>query len=195
MRFFDERASVWDKDHRCPDEETRIPLVMPYFALPRPPARVLDIGCGTGKLVPWIRPLLGRTGLLVESDFSRGMLRAGRAKGFPPDVVFSQTDAQMCCFKDRSFDAVVCFALFPHLENQPAALAGFRRLLGPGGLLLIAHTMGRGELNALFRCIGGPVARDFLPDGVSLTKMLSAAGFRRPMVIDRPHVYVAQAWA
>jgi SAM-dependent methyltransferase len=194
MTFFQSRASRWDSDHRCPEEERILPLIIPFLRLGKG-LRVLDLGCGTGKLVPWLRESLGPSGLVVEADFCRGMLEAGRDKGFGRRVRFLRTDAQLPAVARAAFDRVVCFALFPHLEDQAGALREFLRLLKPGCPLVIAHSMGREELNAHFCKIGGPLADDRLPDGPEMAAMLSAAGFRDIDIIDRPRYYIARAWA
>jgi hypothetical protein len=55
--------------------------------------------------------------------------------------------------------------------------------------------MGREELNAYLRRVGDPVGNDGLPDNAVMAAMLSWAGFHEPEIIDRPHCYIAGAWA
>jgi cyclopropane fatty-acyl-phospholipid synthase-like methyltransferase len=73
MTFFEARAARWDSNHACPGEERILPLIIPFLRLGKG-LRVLDLGCGTGKLVPWLRESVGPSGLVVEADFCRGML-------------------------------------------------------------------------------------------------------------------------
>jgi SAM-dependent methyltransferase len=195
MMFFEARAALWDTNHACPPGEERIlPLIIPFLRLGTG-LRVLDLGCGTGKLVPWLRESVGPSGLVVEADFCRGMLEAGRDKRFGRRVRFLRMDAQLPAVARAAFDRIVCFALFPHLEDQAGTLRELLRLLRPGSPLVIAHSMGREELNAHFRKVGGPLADDRLPDGPEMASMLSAAGFRDIDIIDRPRYYIARAWA
>lgn len=194
MMFFEARAARWDRDHSCPEEARTIPLIIPFLRLSAGD-RVLDLGCGTGKLVPWLREGVGPSGLIVEADYCRGMLEAGRSKRFGRRVRFVRMDAQAPAVAGGAFDRIVCFSLFPHLEDQAGALRGFRRLLKPGGPLVIAHTMGREALNAFFRRVGGPVGGDSLPDERQMTSLLSKAGFRNVEIADRPRHYIARAWA
>ncbi len=194
MTFFEARAARWDTDHTCPGEARILPLIIPFLRLAKG-LRVLDLGCGTGKLVPWLRESVGPSGLVVEADFCRGMLEAGRDKAFGRRVRFIRMDAQLPAVARASFDRIVCFALFPHLDDQAGALRGLLRLLKPGCPLVIAHSMGREELNAHFRRVGGPLADDRLPDGPEMAALLYASGFHDVDIIDRPRYYISRAWA
>ena len=194
MSFFEALAARWDADHACPGEARILPLIMPFLRLAAG-HRVLDLGCGTGKLVPWLRDGVGASGLIIEADFCRGMLEAGREKGFGRRVKFIRTDARFPGLARGAFDRIVCFALFPHLDDKARALRELRRLLRPGSPLVVAHSMGREELNAHFRRIGGPVADDRLPDVAEMCGLLTDAGFRGAEVFDRPRYYIARGWA
>jgi SAM-dependent methyltransferase len=194
MLFFNERAERWDVDHRCPDGDRLIPLIIPFLRLERG-NRVLDLGCGTGKLVPCMSETLGPSGTIVEADFCHGMLHAGQKKGFGSGVRFIQMDAHFPAVRAGRFDRMICFSLFPHLEDPAGALREFRRILKPGSPLVVAHTMGREDLNAFFRRSGGPIANDRLPENTEMISMMSRAGFRSPEIADRPKYYIARAWA
>src|SRR5688572_16393773 len=101
----------------------------------RPPARILDVGCGTGRLA---RRLAGElpASRVVGCDFSRGMLSQARAKGGPPGWVTG--DAERLPFADGAFDAVVSTEAFHWFPEPATALAGFHRVLAPHGRLLVA---------------------------------------------------------
>src|SRR4249920_1687323 len=91
-------------------------------------ARVLDLGCGVGQLLPDIRARAADA-FVVGIDLTEGMLR--RAAGSSVAVM----DGTRLGFADASFDAVVsCFVLF-HFPDPRAALEGVRRVLRPGGSL------------------------------------------------------------
>ena len=103
-------------------------------ALPRT-GRVLDLCCGTGTLTALAA---GRTGRAVGVDNSPAML--ARAEAARPGVPFVRADATRLPFGDRAFDGVVLsFAL--HEKDADAGRAMLdeaRRVLRPGGLLLVA---------------------------------------------------------
>jgi SAM-dependent methyltransferase len=93
-------------------------------------ARILDVGCGNGKL---FAPL-NRAGFDVFGlDVSRNALRALA----PFRVV--QGDARHLPFKAERFDAAVCYDVLQHLlaAERREAVGEMRRVLKPGGLLFI----------------------------------------------------------
>ncbi|HEX2746785.1 MAG TPA: class I SAM-dependent methyltransferase [Verrucomicrobiales bacterium] len=95
--------------------------------------RVLDAGCGTGLM----SLKLGATGRQTTGlDLSPDMIgRAGRRRS--PNVEFVQGDVENLPFADGSFDAVVNLISFHHYPAPARALAEFRRVLRPGGRLIL----------------------------------------------------------
>jgi len=93
-------------------------------------ARVLDLPCGTGRLLP----ALERAGYrVVGADVSLEMLRAGRARE-RERVPRVQADATRLPFQSGAFDAVVSVRFLFHLqpEERRAALAELGRVSGDG---------------------------------------------------------------
>jgi SAM-dependent methyltransferase len=97
--------------------------------------RVLDVGCGTGLLASRLRRELPGTEV-VGCDFSPGMLRHARAR--TPAAAWVQGDAGCLPFPRAAFDALVSTEAFHWFPDQRSALAEFRRVLRPGGHLLLA---------------------------------------------------------
>jgi len=118
------------------------------------PARVLDLGCGTGQLAARIR---GELGVRVSGcDFSPGML--GRARGREPALGWVRGDATRLPFADRSFDAVVSTEAFHWFPSQSDALAEIFRVLEPGGHALIALINPPTEILSLWAGLGSRLA-------------------------------------
>lgn len=91
---------------------------------------VVDVGTGTGALLPDIRRLAPRAWILGV-DCSPGMLAIARGHRVPLAVM----DARQLGLRDRSADVVVmAFVLF-HLSEPASALSEARRVLRPGGLV------------------------------------------------------------
>lgn len=105
--------------------------------------RFLDVACGSGFAVYEAgRRLRGKPGALAcGCDLSEGMLRQRAAA--PPDAGktgFLAASAQSLPYADHSFDALIVTAAFHHFPVPAQALLEFRRVLRPGGSLLIADT-------------------------------------------------------
>jgi ubiquinone/menaquinone biosynthesis C-methylase UbiE len=96
--------------------------------------RVLDVGCGTGRLAGWIHERVGPSGAVVGIDPLAERIAVARNRN--SDVRFEVGSAEdLGRFPDESFDAVCLSAVFHWIENKPKALAEIRRVLRPGGRL------------------------------------------------------------
>lgn len=98
--------------------------------------RVVDVGAGTGNLLPVLRTRYPGA-LVVGTDRSPGMLSLAEDHAH---VVCS--DATAPAFSDGAFDAaVLAFVLF-HLEDPVAGLSAVRRMLRPDGVAAVATWAG-----------------------------------------------------
>lgn len=99
---------------------------------------VLDIACGTGNFTRDFARTVGPTGLVVGLDASTTMLeRAVQDTGGMEQVAYVRGDAQTLPFRDRSFDAVCCFAALHLFADPMKALDSIVRVLTPGGRVAI----------------------------------------------------------
>ncbi|MFI5714377.1 demethylmenaquinone methyltransferase [Nocardia sp. NPDC051750] len=99
---------------------------------PRPGEQILDLGAGTG--VSTVE--LGKTGAwCVATDFSQGMLAAGRFRGLP----MVAGDATALPFADNSFDAVTISFALRNIADTDLALREMLRVTKPGGRLVICE--------------------------------------------------------
>nr|MBA2601069.1 methyltransferase domain-containing protein [Actinomycetota bacterium] len=100
----------------------------------QPGARVLEAGCGSGRVLAFLRELGCRA---VGLDFAvEALSEARRRLGAPPMVA---GDVTRLPFRDGSFDCVVSLGVVEHFEEGPrSALQEHRRVMGNGGLLLLS---------------------------------------------------------
>ena len=100
--------------------------------------RLLDVGTGTGLVA---RLAAERCENVVGIDHSDGMLAEARAaatrSGVGERTSFSAMDAENLEFEDGSFDVVLSLFVFRHLPNPGAAAREMRRVLKPGGRLVL----------------------------------------------------------
>lgn len=102
------------------------------------PIRVLDIGCGTGVFAERIRAALP-SATVWGVDLVAGMLAkgAGRWRTHAAHVQPVQGDSERLPFAAGSFDVVTCANSFHHYPRQDRALSEMRRVLKPGGRLML----------------------------------------------------------
>jgi len=154
---------------------------------------VLDIGSGTGVLLPFLVAELGDEGKIVALDFSAEMLCQAKAKNFQPIVGFAQADVLAIPLADSSVDLAMCNSAFPHFDDKVKALKEIARVLRDNGRLVICHTMSRKMINQLHQSIGGAVANDLLPDEFQLKRLIKQAGLKVTHFEDGPERYLVIA--
>jgi len=107
----------------------------------RPGHAALDVAGGTGDLAAGMARQVGESGLVVLSDINESMLCVGRDRlldrGLMRNVRFALADAERLPFADESFDCVTIGFGLRNVTDKPAALASMRRVLKPGGRLLV----------------------------------------------------------
>jgi ubiquinone/menaquinone biosynthesis C-methylase UbiE len=191
QEYFDQLAPTWDKELtqerlKCLGKIVKELDIKPGY-------HVLDIGSGTGILLPFLIAELGDEGKIMALDFSAEMLGHAQAKNFPPIVVFAQADVLAIPLADSSVDLAICNGVFPHFNDKVKALKEITRVLRNNGRLVICHTMSREMLNRLHQSIGGIVASDLLPDEFQLRGLIKQAGLKITHFEDSPERYLVIA--
>ena len=144
-RYYDQRAPEYDdfwlgeglyagRDRPGWDDEVRR---LERFIAELPPARTLDVACGTGFLTRHLR------GDVVGLDASERMLEVARRQA--PVATFVQGDALDLSFPDRSFDRVFASYFYCHLEEDDRTrfLSEARRVAPE--LVIVASLPGEGD--------------------------------------------------
>jgi ubiquinone/menaquinone biosynthesis C-methylase UbiE len=104
---------------------------------------VLEIGAGTGWNLPHYRA--AARVVAVEPDPSMAKRLPEKAAGASVPVEIATGRAESLPFPDASFDAVVSTFVFCSVDDPSEALAEVRRVLRPGGrLILLEHVRGEG---------------------------------------------------
>lgn len=151
---YDRIAEDYLRVRRADDPDIR--LVRDLADQLAPDSRVLDAGCGAG----WpIATLLAERLAVTGIDLSRAQVRL--ATGNVATGSFAVADLRRLPFRDDAFAAAVSIYALIHVprEDHPAVLAELRRVLAPGGLLLL--TMGASDL-------AGGVYPDYLDTDVPM---------------------------
>jgi SAM-dependent methyltransferase len=147
------------------------------------PGPVCDLGCGPGQVARYLADR-GRPDVL-GIDLSPEMVRVARARS--PGLRFRQGDMLALDLPDGSLQGIAAFYSIIHIapERQEACFRELKRVLAPGGLLLVSFHLGD-ETVHLDQWWGKPVSVDFhflRPSGVA--ERLRAAGFRVEETIER----------
>lgn len=188
--YFDQHAEKWDTYQK--PEESKLRRVISSASIEMG-SSVLDIGTGTGILLPFLVESLGGTGSIVALDISLEMLKRAKSKGISNKIFYVQADAKELPFKSSTFDRVLCFASFPHFVDKLSALKQIAKVLKEGGVLIIAHAASREKINKIHTSVGGILSNDLIPEDAEMRSMLSEAGFQDVVILDEPDFYLV--WA
>lgn len=146
--------------------------------------RILEVGIGTGKNLPYYRKDAKLTGI----DISRGMLEKAMKKSRKLKISCSLLvmDAENMKFEDNSFDTVLCTFILCSVPNPVKALQEMRRVCRYSGkLIMLEHVLSRNRLIALWQKLHNPIARWLAGDNINrdTAKNIRMSGMR--IVSDR----------
>jgi demethylmenaquinone methyltransferase/2-methoxy-6-polyprenyl-1,4-benzoquinol methylase len=181
VRFFDRIAWLYD---RLAPRTAASPLLTGLARADRPVERVLDLAGGTGRAARAVATADDPPDVAV-ADASRSMLRRAVRRG----SMAIQADAGALPVRTDSVDGVVVLDALHHLPDPDAALAEARRVLRPGGVLVIREydpgTIRGRALVAAERLVGF----DSTFRGPDATARAVAEAGLDPSVLDRGFAY------
>jgi ubiquinone/menaquinone biosynthesis C-methylase UbiE len=173
---FDQRARNYEEGwrgrlhHEIADRAADLAL-----ACAPSPARILDVGCGTGYL---LRRLAGRSpgaADLTGIDAAPAMIEAATNAAADDRLSFMTGAAEKLPFPAESFDLVVSTTSFDHWADQQAGLMQCARVMVPGGCLLLADLFSVWLLPTLVAGRRGKARTK-----PRATRLLTTAGFQFP---------------
>jgi ubiquinone/menaquinone biosynthesis C-methylase UbiE len=155
--------------------------------------RVLDVACGTGIVARLAAQQVGPTGVVAGLDINAGMLAVARSvtpRGFAID--WREGSAESLPFGGAEFDAVFCQLALQFFADKVAALREMRRVVAPGGRVLVSTS---GPTPELFAVLAEALARHVSPEAAQfvhqvfsvddtgrLRSLFRDAGFNTPAV-------------
>jgi ArsR family transcriptional regulator len=176
-RFFATAAGEWD---RLRAELFGRDFAAALLGLLPDTWTVGDLGCGTGAMLPLLAP---HVGLVIGVDASEEMLAAARARAADvPNVELRHGTLESLPLDDRALDAATLMLVLHHLASPADALAEARRVLKPGGRLLIVDMAPHDREE--YRQRMGHVWLGFSAE--QMQRLLSQTGFERIRIQPLP---------
>jgi ubiquinone/menaquinone biosynthesis C-methylase UbiE len=191
--YFNEQANSWDERFCTPNLSSFLEKLVPQFGL-EPGQNILDVGTGTGVLIPYLIRAVGAAGSVTAIDYSENMIQVCKTKhSHLKNVSVELKNIEEDAFPTESFYAVICFGIFSHLENKEKALRNINHMLKPGGTLIIAHALSSEELKAHHNSASSSVVNDVLPEEAEMIQLLEQTGFAEIRIKDEPGCYLCIA--
>lgn len=181
--YFNERAGKWD-ENGCSGESRVQGAVLSLVDL-KPGDSVLDLGCGTGVMIPFY--LASQAGKIVAVDVSEKMVERAREKfGHEPSVELRASDA-LSLDEGERFDAVVIYNAYPHFFEKAALVEKVYHLVKTGGHFVVAHGSGKDVINRHHEAVAAGVSCGLR--AASEESVLWANKFKIEALVDTPGFY------
>lgn len=153
----------------------------------RPGDCVLDVGSGTGILIPLIRAY--GPGRIYACDLSGKMLE--QVNRNYSGVTTIQADVRDLTLADASVDVVFLNACYPNIADKSGAMTNIARMMKSGGRMIISHPMGKSFIDSLRK--HSPFPLDDFPSEPEARRQLAPFGFEIRAFVDEPDLYLLVA--
>lgn len=145
-KLYDHQVEILFKGTGAAMRRLIMPPLHDYLGA-RADAKILEVGAGTGPAAFEVRRSFPRHQLTV-SELSAPYLAKARERLRDEDVSFVRAAAESLPFRDHEFDVLYTTFMFHELPRsvREQALKEFKRVLRPGGLLIIVDSIQRGDV-------------------------------------------------
>lgn len=185
--FFDRLAPTWD-DNEVRSTPERISSILGKLPI-RKGMSVLDLGTGTGVLVPYLSKMVGADGNVTAIDYSEGMLSRARKKyGELKNVRFLKIDFEEELIPGL-YDVVMMYSVYPHLHSPYSTIEWlFKMNIKPGGFIVIAFPCDEKFINDIHH--ERKSESDHLQPAPVLAKMIDDWGFHADVIAYNSEEYI-----
>lgn len=145
---------------------------------------VLDVGTGTGILIPLIQAY--EPEVIYACDLSGAMLT--HLKKQYPYAKTMAADVRDLKLPNQSVDVVFLNACYPNIVDKPGSFDNIRRITKQGGRMVISHPMGKSFIDLLKE--KSPFPLDDFPEKSQAKTLLDPYGFEIEAFTDEPNLYI-----
>jgi SAM-dependent methyltransferase len=146
----------------------------------RPGERVLDVACGTGVVARLAAERVGPSGTVAALDLNPAMLSVARSVPSAGAAIrWYETSAESIPLPDDSFDVVLCQLGLQFVVDKSAALRDMRRVLAPGGRVLVSTP----PPNEFFDVLDEAMTRHAGSEAGAFVRMVFS--LNEPVILDR----------
>ena len=189
IEFFDRLAPEWDANEvrSTPD---RVKKILGKLGIEKG-MKVLDLGTGTGVLVPYLSEMVGPEGEVKAIDLSEGMLKIARQKyGKLPNVEFLKLD-----FEEEQipgiYDIVMMYCVYPHLHTPFETIEWiFKMNMADNGRIVIAFPSDEKFINNIHHERGSD--SDHLLPAPKLAEKICSRGMNAEVLAYNDEEYIIQ---
>lgn len=187
--FFDALAPSWDENEIRSTPE-RVKHILSELTISKG-MDVLDLGTGTGVLVPYLSEIVGTEGHVTAIDLSEGMLSIAHKKyGHLENVEFLKLDFEEELIPGK-YDVALLYSVYPHLHAPADTIEWlFKMNMKPDGRIVIAFPSDEEFINNIHH--EKKAEHDHLPPAYTLAEMIRHWGFRTEVLAATTDEYIVE---
>jgi ubiquinone/menaquinone biosynthesis C-methylase UbiE len=192
--FFDVQAKApWAADAYAPDEMAKLDALFARIG-PLQGMKVLEPGCGTGRLTEILVQKVGPQGHILALDISRQMIAAAKQRlKNHCNIDLHAKAVEDVSLTSTHFDLVLCHQVFPHIRDKRKCLREFAGALRPAGKIVLYHFINLDQINDVHRKAGTVVENDMMPDKREMKQLFTGAGLKIEDIRDDEKGYFLYA--
>lgn len=188
--FFDNLAPQWDQNEILSTCD-KVNEIIDFFDIKKGD-NVLDLGTGTGVLLPYIAERIGSEGKITAVDFSEGMLARAKEKfrNLSPMPEFLNLDFENETIPGE-YDKIILYCVYPHLHTPMESLKWLSKVnLKDGGEIFIAFPCGPEFINNIHR--ERHSESDILPPASELVALLRKEEINADVIKEDENTYIVR---
>lgn len=190
--FFDSQVNApWAAGTYSYDELQKIERLLEILDI-EPGMKILEPGCGTGRLTAILSRKLGEHGKIVAMDISSAMVTVAKqnAPFSNVEIHHGALEDYLAQMAEPGYHRIICHNVFPHFDNKMETLLKMANALKDKGMLIIFHFMNSGWINDLHRKTSPVVFNDIMPNYTEMKKMMETAGLSVEHFTDDENGYL-----
>jgi ubiquinone/menaquinone biosynthesis C-methylase UbiE len=185
VAYFDANvAAPWAAAEYGPEEISKLDRLFAHIG-PLRGLKVLEPGCGTGRLTEILSDHVGPTGVVIALDISPMMVRAARGRTATRENVEIHLSAlEDFRMEEKEYDLILCHQVFPHFEDKKQVLTSLSKALKPEGRLVVIHFISFEEINDRHRKAGTAVEMDMMPEQDEMKYLFNNTGLDIEFILN-----------
>lgn len=179
--FFNKLAPEWDET--TSHDSKKIEKIIQLSSIEKG-AKILDIGSGTGILISYFLETLPLS--ITAVDISDNMILRAKQKYRDDRITFIRGDI-IEYTKEKDFNYLFLYSAYPHFKDKDKLFSHLLSLASYGGKIVIAHSMGREEINKIHE--KNCDVKDHSLPPVEVTTEIMSKYFKVDKMIDNREMY------
>ena len=189
--FFNNIANTWDEV--CNHNMIKVEYILDLIDIKKG-SHVLDVGTGTGVLIPSLSQRVGKLGRVKAVDIAEKMIEVAKEKNKYENIVFECADI-LENNEIESYDYIICYSMFPHFQDRKEeAVCKLAKKLKENGRLIICHSQSREDINNLHKSADETVKEDNLPTMKTMESFFSKAGLKILEEVDNEDMFIIMGY-